>query len=194
MTFTIRQLEIEESIKILFSLNNYAFRPTPPLPDFDDFAERIRGRMGVDYYGIFENDQPQAVCSAISFTQNIRGQIVAMGGVANVATHPAARRKGYVRALMHQVYKKFSNENIGVSCLYPFQETFYQRLEDSDLLWPAALTFSWFTSWGRTTPPSIKYPGIRNRWQTAPSRVNCKTRVDQNACGIFALSVEAGRR
>lgn len=51
-----------------------------------------------------------------------------MGGVANVATHPAARRKGYVRSLMHQIFGKFADEEIGVSCLYPFKEVFYQRM------------------------------------------------------------------
>jgi predicted acetyltransferase len=128
MTVTIRQLDLEESIKILYLLNNYAFRPTPPLPDYDAFAERLQGRNGVDYHGVFEDDEPQAIGSAILLRQNIRGQIVPMGGVANVATHPAARRRGYVRALMHKIYEKFAAEEIGVSCLYPFKETFYQRL------------------------------------------------------------------
>ena len=128
MTVKIKHLEIEESIEILYSLNNYAFRPTPPLPNFDDFAERIRGRKGVDYYGIFENGQPQAIGASIHLIQNIRGKIIPMGGVANVATHPAARRKGFVRALMHQIYKKFNEDKTGVSCLYPFKEAFYERL------------------------------------------------------------------
>jgi hypothetical protein len=53
MTVTIRQLDLEESIKILHLLSNYAFRPTPPLPDYDAFAERLQGRNGVDYLGVF---------------------------------------------------------------------------------------------------------------------------------------------
>ena len=128
MTFTIKHLGLDESIDILYLLNNYAFRPTPPMPDYDEFAERIRGRKGVDYYAIFENGQAQAICSAIMLRQNIRGQIIPMGGVANVATQPAARRKGYVRALMRHLYQLFNDEEIGVSCLYPFKEAFYQRL------------------------------------------------------------------
>ena len=128
MTVTIRQLDLEESIKILHLLNNYAFRPTPPLPNYDDFAERVQGRNGVDYIAVFENDEPLAIGSAIQLKQNIRGRIIPMGGVANVATHPAARRKGYVRSLMHQIYRKFAGEEIGVSCLYPFKEAFYQRM------------------------------------------------------------------
>ena len=128
MTNSIQRLDLEQSIKILYLLNNYAFRPTPPLPDFDDFAERIRGRKGVDYYGAFENGQPQTIAAAIQLNQNIRGRIIPMGGIANVATHPAARRKGYVRALMHHIYKEFADMGMGVSCLYPFKEAFYQRL------------------------------------------------------------------
>ena len=128
MTVKIKHLDLEESIEILYTLNHYAFTPTPPLPDFDGFAERIRGRKGVDYFGVFENDQPQAIGAAIHLMQNIHGQIISMGGVANVATHPSARRKGYIRALMHRIYGEFNNEGIGISCLYPFKEAFYERL------------------------------------------------------------------
>lgn len=141
MTYTIKHLELEESINILYSLNNYAFRPTPPLPDYDEFAEMIRGRKGVDYYAVFEDGQPQAIAAAIALKQNIRGRKMPMGGVANVATHPAARRKGFVRALMHQVYKKFANEGMGVSCLYPFKEAFYQRLGYVTLPQPKTIRF-----------------------------------------------------
>jgi predicted acetyltransferase len=51
-----------------------------------------------------------------------------MGGVANVASHPAARRKGYVRQMMTTIFKEFHDTQTATSCLYPFQEAFYQRL------------------------------------------------------------------
>ena len=129
MTIEIRQLELEESIKVLHFLSSYAFRPTPPLPEFEEYAERIRNRKGAKYYAVFEDGQPQAVsCATTPLIQNIRGQLMKMGGVANVASHPAARRRGYVRALMHHMYQEFNQENYPVSCLYPFKESFYQRL------------------------------------------------------------------
>lgn len=95
MTIEIKHLTLEESIEILHFLNSYAFRPTPPLPDFEDYVERIRHRRGGKYYALFEGDQPLSICASIEFTQNIRGRILQMRGVANVATHPSARRKGY---------------------------------------------------------------------------------------------------
>ncbi len=129
MTPTIRQLEQEEAIKALHFLNNYAFRPSPPLPDFEPFAERIRKREGAAYYAVMVEGQPQSIaCSTTPLIQNLRGEMFPMGGVANVATHPSARRKGYVRSLMRHMFHEFKTQEIAVSCLYPFRESFYQRL------------------------------------------------------------------
>lgn len=129
MTFTIRQFTTEESIPVLHVLSGYAFTPTPPLPDADKFADEIRHREGGEYYAALVNEQPQAIaCATTPLIQNLRGVTFSMGGVADVCTHPAARRKGYVRALMHQLYARFYEQGIAVSCLYPFKEGFYQRL------------------------------------------------------------------
>jgi predicted acetyltransferase len=129
MTPEIRKLEQEEAIKALHFLNNYAFRPTPPFPDIEPFAERIRKREGAAYYAVMSEDAPLSIaCSTSLFIQNLRGSLFRMGGVANVATHPAARRKGYVRDLMRHLYQTFKDQEIPVSCLYPFRESFYERL------------------------------------------------------------------
>ena len=51
-----------------------------------------------------------------------------MGGVADVSTHPKARRKGYIRQLMRFIYEQLKNQGYVLSCLYPFRESFYERL------------------------------------------------------------------
>ena len=125
----IRELGIEESIPVLHFLSSYAFSPTPPLPDFDAYTEKIQNRQGTKYYTVFADGQHQAIsCATTPLKQNLRGQYFKMAGVANVATHPAARRKGYVRSLMHHMYAAFKDEDYAVSCLYPFKESFYERL------------------------------------------------------------------
>jgi len=129
MTPEIRELDIEESIAVLRFLSSYAFSPTPPLPEFDAYAEKVRNRKGARYYTVFFDGEHRAIsCATTPLSQNLRGQFFKMAGVANVATHPAARRKGYVRSLMHHMFSAFKDEAYAVSCLYPFKESFYERL------------------------------------------------------------------
>lgn len=129
MTFDIRHLPFDESVKILRFLSSYAFTPTPPMPDPEEFTEKMRKQPGLECYTVFEDDQPLAIaCSPSPMTENIRGALFKMAGIANVATHPVGRRKGYVRALLRHIYRIFKEDGVAVSCLYPFQEAFYQRL------------------------------------------------------------------
>jgi hypothetical protein len=51
-----------------------------------------------------------------------------MAGFAEVSTHPKARRKGYIRQLFRFVYEALKNEGHVLSALYPFRESFYERL------------------------------------------------------------------
>lgn len=129
MTPIIRQLEIQEAVQGLHFLSSYAFTPTPPLPDFEPYSERIHNRKGSKYFGVFADDSLQAItCTTTPLIQNLRGCLFKMGGIANVATHPAARRKGYARELLRHQFKDFHEDGITTSCLYPFKEAFYEHL------------------------------------------------------------------
>jgi predicted acetyltransferase len=128
MTPEIRTLALEDAIGIFHELNGYAFSPTPPLPDFEKYAEKLRKRGGLTFLAVYEDGIPRTVGSARTLKQNLRGKIVTMKGIAQVASHPQARRKGYVRLMMDYFFKSFHEENIPVSCLYPFKESFYQKM------------------------------------------------------------------
>jgi len=128
MSIEIRKLNLDEATKILHFISSYAFTPTPPLPEFEAYAEHVRSRAGATYFGVIEDGQPMAICRATTpLDQNLRGKIFPMGGVASVSTHPAARRKGYVRALMDQLFQHFQQNQMATSCLYPFKEVFYEK-------------------------------------------------------------------
>lgn len=143
MSSKIQHLDLEEAIEVLHFLSNYAFTPTPPLPQFQSYAEKIRNRKGANYFAVYENNQPQAIaCATTPLTQNLRGKLFSMGGVSNVATHPDARRKGYARNLMHTLYNEFNQNNVAVSCLYPFKEDFYQSLGYITLPQTKRITFN----------------------------------------------------
>jgi hypothetical protein len=125
---TIRQVEGQEMLDIVYLLDNYAFRPSPPFPNRDEWDERMKTRKGSTYYALFDGEDPVAVELCIPMTQNLRGKLFKMGGFAGVASHPKARRKGYVRQLIAHAYQKFKDDGVVVSCLYPFRESFYERL------------------------------------------------------------------
>ncbi|MGD2159480.1 MAG: GNAT family N-acetyltransferase, partial [Anaerolineales bacterium] len=124
----ISQLEGDEMLKVMYPLNAYAFRPSPPLFDREDWMNAVRGRKGVMYFALFENDNPVAGVASSSMTQMVRGKSFPMGGIWGVATHPGSRRKGYSRQLMSELLAALREAGIPLSGLYPFRESFYERL------------------------------------------------------------------
>jgi len=124
----IRQVEGKEMLDILYQLDNYAFRPTPPFPDRKEWEDRINTRVGTKYFAVFEDGDGVAIAACPTLTQNVRGKIFKMAGFADVSTHPKARRKGYVRAMFRYAYENLKNEGRVFSALYPFRESFYERL------------------------------------------------------------------
>jgi GNAT superfamily N-acetyltransferase len=127
-SITIRQVEGQEMLDILYVLDNYAFRPTPPFPNREEWEQRLKTRKGPIYYALFEEDDPVAITACPTLIQNVRGKIFKMGGFADVSTHPRARRKGYSRQLIRYAYEQLKNDGRVVSSLYPFRESFYERL------------------------------------------------------------------
>lgn len=68
-----------------------------------------------------------AVVGGIPLEQNVRGRVVPMVGVAGVASHPAARRRGHVRTLLDRLHRELRDEGFVTAVLYPFRPTFYER-------------------------------------------------------------------
>lgn len=124
---TIRQVDGAEMLDLLYWLDNYAFRPTPPFPERDEWERRVKTRKGTPYYALFEGSQGVAITACPRFTQNLRGKIFKMGGFADVSTHPGARRKGYSRQLVRHAFEMLVNDGDVLSSLYPFRESFYER-------------------------------------------------------------------
>lgn len=124
----IHPVEGQEMLDILYQLDNYAFRPTPPFPNREEWDARIKKRKGPKYYALYEDGEAVAITSCPTLTQNLRGKIFKMAGFADISTHPKARRKGYVRNLMRYAFEQHRNDGRALSALYPFRESFYQRL------------------------------------------------------------------
>ena len=125
---TIRQLHGDELVETMYRLNTYAFRASPPLPDKAELQEVLTHRQGFVYYALLEDDIPVAGAASGAMTQQVRGALFGVGGIWAVATLPVARRKGYSRAVMTRLLAAVRDAGQPLSCLYPFRESFYERL------------------------------------------------------------------
>ena len=124
---TIRSLQGEERLDTLYSLNMYAFHASPPYLDKEEWAKAVRERQGVTYHALFEDGAALAGAASTAMTQNVRGKLFPASGVWGVATHPAARRKGYCAQVMASLLAAESQSGKVFSNLYPFRESFYER-------------------------------------------------------------------
>ena len=124
----IRQLTGDDMLETLFALGTYAFRATPPYPDKAEFFERARGREGWTYFALFRDGRPMAGAASVPLTQQVRGAIYPIAGVLAVVTDPAARRQGYSRQVLARLMAADRENGRPLSCLYPFRESFYERL------------------------------------------------------------------
>jgi predicted acetyltransferase len=149
----IRSLSGEEMLDVLFNLDQYAFHPSPPYQNKEEWMKLVRGRQGVTFHALFEGAKvgggatsgaageaasEAAVCGAAStgMTQNVRGKLFSASGVWGVATLPGARRKGYCRQVMASLLAAERQSGKVFSNLYPFRESFYERLGYCTFLYP----------------------------------------------------------
>lgn len=125
---TIREIRGDEMLEVMYALTSYALNPSPPLPDKAERQEMLKGREGVTYFALHDEGAPVACAASAPMTQHVRGALFGMGGIWGVATHPAARRKGYCRSVLARLWAAVCERGQGLSCLYPFRESFYERL------------------------------------------------------------------
>ena len=125
---TIRQIDGDEMRDILFELTSHSLHSSPPIRDRTGWDEIIKGRQGVRYLALFEEETAVSIAAAAPMTQQVRGTLFKMGGIWGVATELAARRKSYSRRVLTRLLAAMHEEGQVLSCLYPFRESFYQRL------------------------------------------------------------------
>jgi predicted acetyltransferase len=122
----IRVLDHAEFVEL--DVNHYAFGATPSARNPDDARKRIPYLADATTIAAFEGGKPQATAVVHSMTQHVRGRILPMGGIGGVASLPAGRRKGTVRKLIAAAYEGMKDRGENVSTLYPFRDSFYERL------------------------------------------------------------------
>ena len=125
---SIRPLQGEDQLDVLYNLGMYAFHPSPPFSDKEEWTKVVRERKGVTYHALFEDTNAVAGAASTTMTQSVRGKLFAAGGVWGVATSPAARRKGYLKQVLASLLSAEKEAGKVFSNLYPFRESFYERL------------------------------------------------------------------
>lgn len=148
-TFDIRQITPEESTKS--RIGEYSFQESPVAPKPEEDERRHKYAADARIFASFQNDTPLARVVTFPMTMNVRGSVMPMGGISGVGTMPAGRRQGHIRALMTHAFGHMREDGHVVSALYPFRESFYERLGYSG--WTAPL---WFT-----VDPAALFPLVR---------------------------------
>jgi predicted acetyltransferase len=124
----IRRIDHDERLTTALPLQMYAFGSTPGrAEDLDRFRENLPYVEGNVTLVAEEDGAATAVVSAIPMRQNVRGTVYPMAGVAGVASHPLARRRGHVRALLTDLLGRSRDDGCAVSALYPFRPSFYEK-------------------------------------------------------------------
>ena len=124
----IRPIVGEELYDINLRLSGYAFRATPPLPDNERWREDLDALSAATHLALFEDDYAVSIAAASPMTQSVRSVVLPVGGVWAVATDPTARRKGYSKQVLQALFAHMRDAGMPLSVLYPFRESFYERL------------------------------------------------------------------
>lgn len=118
----------DEESKKLAVLTQYAFYPSPTdLKVQELYFDYSKDCYIVAVYDEEKPDTPIATATSIPMTQNLRGKIFPMDGIANVATEPAYRRKHLTATMMQMILENDKKTGMVISTLYPFKESFYAR-------------------------------------------------------------------
>ncbi|MGI8486326.1 MAG: GNAT family N-acetyltransferase [Thermomicrobiales bacterium] len=131
-THSIREVFGDDIYTLSRAIADYAFGATPekqdPEKDAKRTAELIKYGAASRFFVAFSGDQPQATTAIHKMTGNVRGKVLPMGGIGAVASMPAGRRQGHVRQLFIRAFEEMRNDGYIASTLYPFRESFYERL------------------------------------------------------------------
>ena len=103
----------------------YAFSPEqgPWSPeDRDEDREFL-----ASFRGLFDGDDPVAVCGHHEFTLRIRGDDRPVAGLSAVASPPENRRQGHVKRLLSESLAEYREDGVAYSVLWPFEYAFYAK-------------------------------------------------------------------
>jgi predicted acetyltransferase len=78
-------------------------------------------------YVVEEDGEIRATAAVVPLEVFVDGELVPTGGIADVATHAAYRRRGYAGDLMRAALGGMRGRGVHLSMLHPFAHAFYRR-------------------------------------------------------------------
>ena len=119
----IRKLKKHE-VNAALELNRYSFRDMS-----EKYLDGVRNELMYpeDVIGAFEGEVLKACVWLRPFSMRFEGEEVPMTGIANVASGPDSRGKGYTKQLMTEAARLIMESEAVFSVLSPFSYEFYRR-------------------------------------------------------------------
>ena len=136
----IREVDGDEFIETGRAVADYAFGKSPVERDLEAARKAKPYHVNARNLVAFIDNMPQATLTSHEMAQNVRGTIVPMGGIAAVASMPSGRRRGVVRQLFERVFEVQRGMEMPISALYPFRDSFYERMGYAGFPKPRFLT------------------------------------------------------
>lgn len=95
--------------------------------DWEHREEKNKPEPGVDVWAALDGDAPCAGLAMSHFQARFDGNVVGLGGVGGVASLPANRRGGSIRACMQAALEDLYAHGDVLSALYPFSTRYYEQ-------------------------------------------------------------------
>lgn len=118
---------VDASNPAWLELGTYAFESSPQDITAEDQAY-IKAAAESRIFISYDGDIPLAQAIIHPMAMNVRGRVFPMGGVSGVASMPAGRRGGRIRGILTRAFAQMREDGQPVATLFPFRESFYERL------------------------------------------------------------------
>lgn len=183
----IRRIPFDEMMTHYAPHHRYAFFTSPPM-DLSSYEKQGALYEDTTILGMFEDDKSVATVVSIPMTQNVRGKIFPMSGVAGVTSDPTARRKGYVKGLMSRLFQDMRDAGQIFSTLYPFRESFYERMGYTLFTHIKAVKFKTADMnplLNMDLPGTVEYVNQKEGWDVARQMLH-DMQKSRHGMGLFA--------
>lgn len=120
MSYHFEQLRPEDA-RSFYSCQSWVYRGR----EFE--GDLPRDSLGETHWAVKEGGKVVCCTDVIPYRFLVRGRTIPSGGVAAVGTLPEARRTGAAARMMEEVVRAQKDLGFGLSCLYPYRETYYSR-------------------------------------------------------------------
>lgn len=110
------------------SFMHYAFEPEKDEEQWWETRRKMQETVAEEKLGYYRGDELVAACGLIPFRGRLRGSVIPLGGVSDVATPPENRFQGYARDMLWELLVLMRERNIYTSALWPFYVGFYAAM------------------------------------------------------------------